>query len=362
MSLLPWDDWIYHLPAKRDEVNRLHTNAVALQEQIDNQIHVFNGLLKQYKALVAGNASLVIVTNILTYTDLEFKNFQVQIQALEPPPVGFVPVSIASMITELAGGVMVLKALFNLGKLVKNGVVGDSAALPEAMGTDATETIVESSVASGIESTAETDAELTSETVGEGVAEGVAEGAIEGASLGALGTIGIGIFAAVGIDVIFGVINGAKENAQLEDAIHRLQHALNKCQTYYNTICTKQGQVEIAIVKEEQRFQGLVNALAQVSGAAGAGANAPTFPYNFPTTVANVPQFLGAMRSALAQYGAFAQLRDEWMEAEAKNPALTQEAFLTAASMFSSLDPATLSQYFTILARYSDSMKAQLGK
>jgi hypothetical protein len=362
MSLLPWDDWIYHLTYKRNEVNQLHTTAVGLQDQIDSQIDVFNGWLQQYQTLVAGNAALVIVTNILTYKDLEYKNFTVQVDAVENPPVGFVPVSAASMVDELAGGVMVLKAIFNLGKLVKNGVFGTSEALPEAASQDATEALVESGAEAGVEASAESAGEITTETVGEGVAEGVAEGVITGASLGALGALGIGIFAAVGIDVIFGVINGARENSQLDDAINRLQTAVNKCQTYYNTVLSKQGVLEGKIVAEEKRFQDLIAALAKVSSPVGSGINnQPTFQYTFDTTTANAPQFIGSMRSALAQYGAFAQIRNNWVVAEEKNPNITKDAFLAAESVVTTLDSETLSQYFTILATYSDSMAAKQG-
>lgn len=360
MSILPWDDWIYDLPYKRNEVNQLHTTAVGLQNQIDSQIDVFNGLLQQYQTLVAGNAALVIVMNILTFKDLQYKDFTVQVDAVENPPVGFVPVSVASMITELAGGGMVLKALFNLGKLVKNAVIGGSEALPEAASEEATEALVESGAEAGVEASAEASTEITAETVGEGVGEAAAEGAITAASLGTLGALGIGIFVAVGIDVIFGVINGAKEESALDDAINRLQTAVNKCQIYYNTIFSKQAVLEGSIVNEEKRFQGLVAALAQVSSQPNSGINnQPTFKYNFDTTTANAPQFIGSMRSALAQYGAFAQMRNAWVTAEEKNPNLTKDAFLAAESVISSLDSATLAQYFTILTAYSDSMAAK---
>ena len=69
MGLLPWDDWFYHLGARRDEVNNLHTEAVSLQDQIQAEVDVFNTHLGGYKSLVAGNGALVIVTNIITMSD-----------------------------------------------------------------------------------------------------------------------------------------------------------------------------------------------------------------------------------------------------------------------------------------------------
>jgi hypothetical protein len=362
MSLLPWDDWIYHLNYKRNEVNQLHTTAVELQNQIDSQIDLFNGLLQEYQTLVAGNSALLIVTNVLTYKDQQYKEYTVQVNSVESPPVGFVPVSAASMISELAGGVAVLKAIFNLGKLVKNGVLGASKALPEAASEQAAEALVESGAEAGVEISAEGATEITTETVGEGVAEAAAEEVIEGASLTSLASLGIGIFVAVGVDVIFGIINGAKENEQLETAINQLQSAVSKCQIYYNTINTKQAVLEKSIVTEEGRFKNLVAALAKVSSPPGAGIdNQLTFKYNFDTTTANAPQFIGAMRGALTQYGAFATLRNQWLAAEERNPNITKKTFLDAVSVVSPLDEATLSQYFTILAAYSDSMAAALG-
>jgi hypothetical protein len=238
MSLLPWDDWIYHLPYKRDEVNNLHTQAVTLQNQVQSQIDVFNGNLQLYQSLVAGNAALVIVANIIQMKDLEYKDFTTQVAQVESPPVGFVPVSIASLIDELAGGVAVLKAVWQIGKLGKQFFSSGSEEGGEALGESAVEDLAESGAEAGIEATAEEGAEITAETVGEGVAEGAAEAVIEGASLGVLGETGIGIFAAVGIDLIFGAINGAKENSELEKQISSLNSAIKKCQSFYNTIMT----------------------------------------------------------------------------------------------------------------------------
>jgi hypothetical protein len=361
MGMLPWDDWFYNLSYKRDEVNNLHTTAVALQNNIQTQIDTFNGFLDQYKTLVAGNSALVIVGNILTFTDLQYKDFTVAVDAVETPPVGFVPVSIASMVDELAGGVMVLKALWQVGKFVKQGVLGASEALPGAMSESATEAVAEASAEAGIETAGEAAGEITAETVGEGVAEGVAEAAIEGASLAGLGEIGIGIFAAVAIDAIFGAINGAKENSQLDDAISRLHTAVDKCTTYYNTVLSKQGILSGGIVAEEKRFQGLIDDLANVTSQPESNINnVPTFKYDFETTLANAPQFVGAMRSALTQYGAFATMRNNWVIAETKNPAISKDVFLAAEAMLSPLDESTLDQYFIILAAHSDSMRGKL--
>jgi hypothetical protein len=354
MSLLPWDNWIYHVDYKQNEVNQLHTQAVNLQNQIDSQISVFNNELSTYQSLYAGNAALIIAANVIQMNDLQLKDFTAQIDAIETPPAGFVPVSIASLVDELAGGVMVLKAIWNLGKLTKNFIAGSEEGA-EAVGESAAEDLAEVGAEAGSEAAAESASEITAETVGEGVAEGAAEAAIEGASLAGLGEVGIGIFAAVGIDLVFGLINGEKEKAELDKQIASLQAAVQKCQGYYNTVMTKQATIETGIVSEENRFAGLVNALGQV------GNNAPTFSYNYTPTVANASQFLGAMQSALSQYGEFVEMRNAWVQAVSRSPSVTKAQFLQNYLMFapSGMTQDTLTQYWAVLAKYSDSMRAQ---
>lgn len=353
MSLLPWDDWIYHLDYKRDEVNSLHTEAVSLQNQIQTQIDLFNGDLDTYKSIYAGNAALVVAANVIVMNDLEYKDFTTQIAAIEPPPAGFVPVSIASLVDELAGGVMALKAIWNLGKVAKNFATGTEEGAEEISETVAEE-MAEAGAEAGVEAASESAAEITTETVGEGVTEAAAETAIESATLAGLGELGIGIFAAVGIDVIFGLINGAKENSELEKQIDSLNSALSKCHTYYNTVMSKQAEIDGGIVTEEKRFSGLIGALAKV------GNQQPGFDYSMTPTVANAPKFLGAMRSALSQYGEFVEMRNGWDQAVSRNPKLTKQAFIEMYVNFapSGMTEDTLNGYWNVLAKYSDSMKA----
>lgn len=355
MSLLPWDNWFYHLPYKRNEVNNLHTQAVALQNQIQAQIDVFNGNLSLYQSLVAGNSALVIVANTIKMKDLDYKDFTTKVDAIEPPPVGFVPVSIAGLIDELAGGTMVLKAIWQLGKFTKNLVSGGGEEGSEAIGETALEDLAEASAEAGVEAGAEEGTEITAETVGETVAETAAETAIEGASLAGLGSIGIGIFAAVGIDLIFGAINGAKESSALDNEIDKLQSALNKCQTYYNTVMSNQAKIDGGIVGEEKRFTGLIGALVQV------GQEQPSFKYSYNPTVANASQFMGAMRQALSEYGLYVRIRQAWQQAVDRNPQVTKEQFIEDYLMFapSNVTEDLLTNYWKVLATYSDNMKAQ---
>ncbi|MGE0321900.1 MAG: hypothetical protein AB7K71_07920 [Polyangiaceae bacterium] len=350
MGLLPWDDWFYHLGARRDEVNNLHTEAVSLQDQIQAEVDVFNTHLGGYKSLVAGNGALVIVTNIITMSDAKYSDFQTQVDAIEPPVRGAVPLSVAEVIDEAVGGLVALRGLVKLGKFAKEFFSGGG----EAAGETAGESIGEAATEAGVDATAEITGEITGETVGEAVAEGVAETVIEGASLGALGETGIGIFAAVGIDAIFGAINGAKEKEQLDKQIDALNTAVGKSRTFWNTLMSKQAIIDNGVVTEEKRLAGIINQLAHTTD------NAPSFNYAFTPTVANMNQYINAQTAALNQYGLLVRIRNGWESAVTRNPAVTKDTFLNSV-LLTAPPNVTLKQlqaYWAVLAQYSDTLKA----
>jgi hypothetical protein len=255
MGLLPWDDWFYNLPHRRQEVNSLHTQAVALQDQIQNQITVFNARLKDYQSITAYNAALVIIANQIKMTDLQYKDFRVDLEALPPPDEGIIPIEVGEMIAELAGGALILRGIVQLAKIAKTWFTGAVEEGTEAIGEGAAEELAEVGAEAGIEAIAETGSEITVETVGEGVSEVAAEAVMEGAALSSLAATGIAIFAFVGIDMIFGAIDGAKEKRELDAAIDKLHTAVDKCQTYYNTVMSKMAEIDEGIVKEETRHR-----------------------------------------------------------------------------------------------------------
>lgn len=353
MGILPWDDWFYDLDHRRKEVNDLHTKAVSLQDQIQEQIIVFDKDLDVYKTLLAGNAALVIICNALQMDDLLFKDFTVQVDALDTPPSGFLPVEIGSALSELIGSVFVTKAIWQLGKLAKGYFSVAAEEAPE-LAEDAVAEAVEAGAEAGIEVGVEEATEITAETVGESVTEAAAEAAVEGASLSGLAATGIGIFAAVGIDAVFGAIDGAKEAHELDKAIDSLQTAVNKSQTYYNRVAAAMARLDGATVGEEERFIGLVDAIGKI------GNNPPTFAYKFPMTTANAHLFVDATQKALKQYSAFVQMRNMWVSFVDRQPSATKDTFIPTYLMFAptNITLEIASQYWDTLAKYSDSMKA----
>src|SRR4051794_12151486 len=90
-SILPWNDWIFHVDDLKAEVQRLHSQAVSAQDNIRNQARVYNGVLNQAKELLAGNAALVIIARAIKFDDLQMRDFEAQLQALPDPPKGSVP-------------------------------------------------------------------------------------------------------------------------------------------------------------------------------------------------------------------------------------------------------------------------------
>lgn len=354
MSLLPWDNWIYHLSDKRAEVNSLHTRAVNLQDQIQSQVLIFNGHLKDYKSLIAANSALVIIANAIQMDDLKWKDFQVQLRAIPNPPQGSIPLQVGQTIAEMVGGALILRGIYQVGKIAKDFIrSGERAEQAANVGQDAAIELQEVGVEAGINAGAENGAELGAEEVGDAVGEEAAEAAIEGASLDALASTGIAIFAAVGIDVVFGAIDGAKERDQLNGAIDRLKSALNKCQIYYNTITSKMARIDGGIVNEEKRFQGIIGDLAAIA------QHQPNFKYDYPPTVANAAQFLAAQHAALAQYGTYMRFRQSWDLAVSRNPNVTKAEFINNFLMFAPPDvtETTLNSYWNVLAKYSDRLR-----
>lgn len=353
MAMLPWDNWFYNLSDRVDEVNNLHSQAVALQENIQNQITIFNKNLADYTYIVAANETLVIISNQIKMTDLLYKDFQVELEALPTPATGIVPIEIGQLITEAVGGDLMIRGLVQFRKIAKAWCSGSAEEGTEAIGEAAAEEMSEVGAEVGIESSVEVGSEITAETVGEGVAEGAAETVMEGASLSSLAWTGVAIFAAVGIDMIFGAINGATERDQLDETIGKLNTAVSKSQTYYNTVMSKMTEIDEGIVKEEKRFVGILGSLANISG------NKPTFKYDYDPTVANSASFKVAQTASLTQYGFYIQMRDKWPLAVARKAEITKGEFIDDFLIFAptGITKEILNQYWDILAKYSDSMK-----
>jgi hypothetical protein len=130
------------------------------------------------------------------------------------------------------------------------------------------------------------------------------ESAVEGVEIGAeaaLAETGVGIIAAVGLDVIFGAINGAKEAKELDKSIRKLHDALQKLDK--NDVDQALNKIKAKIVEEESRFRSLVVELQKI------------IPKDFPDLAGlpfsphSIPKFLADQSDALRFYGLLGQLR-----------------------------------------------------
>ncbi|MEJ3653188.1 hypothetical protein WEH80_09400 [Actinomycetes bacterium KLBMP 9759] len=354
MSLLPWGDWIYDNEHRRDEVRSLHTTAVALAAAVKTEVDQFDVGLAPAKNLVAGNAVLLVIANSVVMDDLQYGDFRATVSALPPPAPGSVPAEIGSLISELAAGALVLRAVLQVGRLGAGLLTGGAEAGAD-IGGDAVSSLGEAATEIGLESGAETAAEITGETVGEAVTEAAAEAVIEGASLAGLAETGIGIFAAVGIDLVFGLLDGAKERAELDRAIDALHRAVRKAQFYYNTVLTRHGRLDLVVGTEEERFTGLVTGLAKVTG-----TPAPV-PADLPLAVGAAGRYLTAITAAANTYGDYLALRDGWVDYVGRHPAARKDDFVSAYLGFArpGVTRETISAEWDVLAAYSEGMRAR---
>ncbi|EWZ80764.1 hypothetical protein IWW34DRAFT_879511 [Fusarium oxysporum f. sp. albedinis] len=329
-SILPWDDWIYHVDDLKNEANGLHDQATTLQDSIRAQVLQYNTLLGQTKQLMSGNAALVIIARAIKFSDQELKQFEAQLDAMPDPPEGSVPAKFGSFLTELTGSALVLKAIVNIGKLAKNAIF-------ESMGEGAGE-----AAELGIEGLAEAGAEL-------GVEAGVEVGAEA-----ALADTGIGIIAAVGLDVIFGAINGARERDQLQAQIDKLNDALNKLKSFQYDLNTKFNQLHGVTIDEENRFKGIVSAIQSVIPNDSSGAW-----QSLPTDSNAIADYVDAQTAALKFYGILAQLRITYLRAKERAPTAPKEAIIAAVVMMAKADVSheDVEKLWDILIKYSDGMK-----
>jgi hypothetical protein len=332
-SILPWNDWIYHVSDLQDQVQRLHSQAVSAQDSIRAQVPQYNTLLDQSKQLLTANAALVIIARAIKFDDLQLKDFETQLQALPEPPAGCVPAQFGSFLSEMTGSFLVLKAVVNLGKLAKT-------ALFPASSTAGGGAIADAGVEAG--------AELGMEGLAEGGTELGVEAGVEVGAEAALAETGIGIIAAV-------AINGAKQRDELNDQISKLNTAINQLDDFQTKLRNKFDSLNAPIVTEENRFRGVVIALQAI------------MPYQLaqdwqglPVDEKAIGQYLAAQMAALRYYGLMSQLRITYLKAKERAPTASKEAIISAVLVRAKADVThgDLEKLWDVLQKYSNGMKA----
>jgi hypothetical protein len=155
----------------------------------------------------------------------------------------------------------------------------------------------------------------------------------------------------VGIDAVFGAINGANERDKLNGLIDELQTCLTKAQVFNDAVASKTTDAKNGIVAQEQLFIKLINALSKLK--------TPTFPYEFGTGFDNMAKFLAAQHTALGEYGIFVDLRNYYCDAKTRNPLATKEEIIDHYMLTApvGVTKAIVESYWTVLANNSEAVK-----
>lgn len=354
MGLLPFDDWIYNLPYLRDEVNEKHDNVVKTQDDVQAGVIAFNKQLEKYKLLLVNNAVLLYISTTVQMTDLKLADLQVQIDALPAPVKGDVVLNAMASANELIGGLVVLKFVVNLGKLAKQAIGGGGEATAEET-EELVESLSEDSLDAGIASIEEEASTESLESLAEDGAEEVTEAVVESSSSAALASTGIGIFLAVGIDVVFSAINGVKEKEALEQQLSILDDKMKVVNSYLDTVNNKVGEINDKTVAGISTFQKVA---FEMSALLPPGQQ-PTFKTDFAPTLDNLDTCLADQQLALDQFSILTQLRTAYVKGLKRNPNVKKDDILNAVLLTAPdwVDYPLLDSIWTdVLAKYSDLM------
>lgn len=345
-SILPWDNWIFHVDTLKKKANSLHDEATTLQDSIRAQILHYNTLSDQAKQLFSANAALVIIARAIKFSDLQLQDFEAQLQTMPEPPAGCVPAKFGAFLSEITGSILVLKAVVNIGKIAKTAIFQGAEVGGETAAELGVESLAEAGVEVGIEAGVEAGVEA-------GIEAGIEAGVEVGAEA-ALADTGVGIIAAVGLDIIFGAINGAKERDQLQGQIDKLNDALSKLKGFQNDLHDKSNTLNGVVLGEEARFKGIVSALQNVIPNDSAGSW-----QQLAVDVTAIAHYLDAQTAALTFYGLLSQLRITYLRAKERAPTASKEAIISAVLISAKADVTheKLEQLWNILQEYSDGMR-----
>ena len=296
MGAIPWADWIYNLPHRRQEVNTLHSQALASQEAILTDSNSARMRADQYKQMVATNLLLMMtVTEVHLSTD-DYMSYRKLVEGMEEPANGSLPAEIISFIAEFGAGNYVFKAIFrvkdalveNLPKAVRAGIarvtpeiVPPVETMPDAGGRsgvsapdnagravdpEAEGGTVDLPEGEGAPPIGEETSALTEEGIGQSVETEAAAEAMGKAGLAEWAGIGIGLAIAVGIDVIFSALSGATEESQLDTEIGKLKDATGKLNTATSALTKRISDAEAQIVVEQKRLRDFVDGMEKIFG------------------------------------------------------------------------------------------------
>ncbi|MFF2040895.1 hypothetical protein ACFVVX_10735 [Kitasatospora sp. NPDC058170] len=352
MGAIPWGDWIYHLPHRRDEVNRLHRAALDAQETILKDGITADVRVTNYKRMVSVNLLLMMTITEAHLNEEDYLKYRETVKALEEPANGALPAEIISYLAELGIGNYALKAMGRAGTAfvealppgvrkgiarVAKGIVKPEATMLDAAGRSGVSTSEDSGTRIDPESPGgttrlpegesappigEETAEITEASVGREVEGKAAVEAMGRASISEWVGIGIGLAVAVGIDVICGAISGATERDQLDKEIDALQKATDKMTQGTTTLTTKIAQAEGQIVVEQKRLRDFVNGMVEIFGTRPDYPQPPRVGYGYQ------PEWYAYGLATTNHYLIFSDMKAKRHNYMLRNPKATQQQFL----------------------------------
>lgn len=337
----------------RDEVNTKHDSVVKTQDTVQADVLAFNKKLDKFKLLLVNNGILLYISTTTQMDDLKLADFTTQIDALPAPVKGDTVLNLSAGGSELIGGVQVLKFVVNLGKLAKQTIAGTAEEIAEGETEKLVESLGEDALDAGITNVEEAASTESLETLGEEGAEEVTEAVVESSTSAALASTGIGIFLAVGIDVIFGAINGAKERDQIQKILDQLDDKMEIVNQYLDTVTTKSAEIDQKTVDGINTFQKVASEMKDLLPA----GHKPTFSTDFPATLASLDQCLADQQLAITQFSLLIQLRNTYVKAIHRNPNVVKDTVINAVLLTAPdwVNYDTLALMWTeVLAKYSD--------
>jgi hypothetical protein len=311
--------------------------------------------LDQFKILLTNNAVLIYIDKTIRMQDLDLKDFTVQIGALPPPVSGDIVLNALGGLTELIGGILVLKFVVDLGSIIKQGIWPAAAINEGALEDVELDNLLDLSQ-DALDAGVVSEADAASAASLEQSSVEVTEQVIQGVTSKALAATGIGIFLAVGIDVIFGAINGSKEASELDNLLSDLEAKMTIVQGYLNTVVSKSADITQKSVDQITLFKKVATGMQDLLPP----GHGPTFDFSFPATIDSLDQCLAAQQAALSQFTLLSQLRTTYVDAFDNNRNPTKASVVGAVLLSA---PAWVTEtllnaiWDDVLAKYSTLLK-----
>ncbi|WP_281557672.1 hypothetical protein [Thalassomonas sp. RHCl1] len=352
----PWDNWIYHLDYKREEVFELHNQLIAQQDAVDDNIVTFNAALEQYQTMVIANQYLLLCSNSIVMDELSWQQYRVELSNVDmagAPPAWLD--TTRGVVDVLGGATLALRQIFKFRNYVNERLANNNLAenisneAGEAVEVEAVE-LAEISAGVGVDAEAGAAEAITAEQVGVEVAVGEAGAVVEGVTLATLEAMtGPVIAIAFGIDVAIDLFESSNASHELDIAIEELSDGIAKLEHYSGELNARLTAINSGIAQEVLRFKTLVRALEQLTG------EAAHFSYDFEVTPENFDIFYQSQLSALSQYGTLVDIRDTYSRALENNPDISLDNFIAAYMLIAptGVTAADVRQYFQILSQFS---------